>query len=418
MRISHSLSLPLFACIATIVGLTVCGDDAALGAAEAEDRQAAYNASGVDVESSDLTERVGSQWEVATHKRTQVSLLQEVEDQREPTSEASGAFLDVPLPKEEGDGIWGEIEAPDDPVKMGTCSIHMSFVDALTQQAVASTAWLYRLDAPANDNCSRGDQLQTTVDVPVEGHWFSLLRKGRYGLVPTAMARSGEQLPEFEVVEDRSRERFELAVAQERTAWLRVHDGYRDWLDTLRVARLPARQSWTSDVYAPWRKHRDMLAANGYLTDSEIETMSETLFDSLDFRDVESEEAGFALGPASESKSQARIEHRFDARLPESNHILRELRLESRERMELVAAIVLMNEVFDRILLPDGRRGQDVIEHVEVISHARNVRASFHLDCWLQSTLDIRVTVPGYEKMSYEWQLSTGGLTAIVLESL
>jgi hypothetical protein len=84
-------------------------------------------------------------------------------------------------------------------VERGDCAISLRVLDAETEQPVASTVDLWRLDAPGNEHWTAGDQLQATADVPVEGARIEALPAGVYRPVCLAARYSAEDPPPVRV---------------------------------------------------------------------------------------------------------------------------------------------------------------------------------------------------------------------------
>ena len=119
-------------------------------------------------------------------------------------------------------------EADPEPVGHGDCTLDLRVFDAHTSQPVASSVQLWRLDVPATDTWTMGDQLQVSSEDPQGVFRFSNLPEGDYRIYALSARLGAESPPAFRVEgEITSVERF-IDMPRERHAVLHLYrpDGY------------------------------------------------------------------------------------------------------------------------------------------------------------------------------------------------
>lgn len=88
----------------------------------------------------------------------------------------------------------------------------------------------------------------------------------------------------------------------------------------------------------------------------------------------------------------------------------------SAEELEFVGVLAPMAAVLDHLLLPDGRRGHDIEEHVSAVCKARRRETLAPQEPW--RTLVVRVTakVPGFKELGFDWKPAEGAPRDRLLE--
>lgn len=183
--------------------------------------------------------------------------------------DASPVVIEEPLDPEE-DEDFEEISEepehllePEDPPETGECTLQLYLVDRETGERVAGTVELWRLDAPANEDWSRGDQLQTKFGVEPEGRLVEDLPAGVYRPYVQSTARGAEFAPSFAVQGRWTTQEVPVTRALLVEATLVVIDEQGERLETaeLQIGRLSSGGVATAP---PWRVERTLLATGNY----------------------------------------------------------------------------------------------------------------------------------------------------------
>ncbi len=186
--------------------------------------------------------------------------------------EALDAFpvaLEEPLDPEE-DEDFEEISeepaytaVPDDPPERGECTLQLYLVDRWSGERVPGSVELWRLDAPANEDWSRGDQLQATFGVEPEGRVVEDLPAGVYRPYVQSAARASEFAPPFAVQGRWTTQEVPVARALlvESTLVMIDEQGQRLEEAEIQVGRLSSGGVATAP---PWRVERTLLATGNH----------------------------------------------------------------------------------------------------------------------------------------------------------
>ena len=155
------------------------------------------------------------------------------------------------------------LPVPDDPPETGECTLQLYLVDRETGQRIAGKVELWRLDAPANEDWSRGDQLQTTLGVEPEGRVVEDLPAGVYRPYVQSAARASEFAPSFAVQGRWTTQEVTVtrALLVESTLVMIDEQGQRLEAAEIQVGRLSSGGVATAP---PWRAKRTLLATGNF----------------------------------------------------------------------------------------------------------------------------------------------------------
>lgn len=136
-----------------------------------------------------------------------------------------------------------ERHGPPDPVEPGSCALELALFDRRTGAPLASEVVLWRLNAPANDAWSRGDQAVARARVEEGGTRFEDLSPGDYRAVCMAERAAAPDPPAFRVGGRVTRVRLDLDTPVDRDVRVVLVDERGDPVQRVQVQR---RVRWSS----------------------------------------------------------------------------------------------------------------------------------------------------------------------------
>ncbi len=170
---------------------------------------------------------------VAPNSEFQSGALQRMQEPFKPTREA--AAVEEPIIEEEpsepsvDDDIEGSISSWEarqrywelDPLQKGSCTLSLTFYDAVSRQAVSGDARLWRLGVPANEWWTEGDRSHGRLKVKDGLVTVEDLPPGRYRAYAHFAQRGADSAPEFLVEGDLTS--IEIPVEMPRPRLARLH---------------------------------------------------------------------------------------------------------------------------------------------------------------------------------------------------
>ena len=324
-----------------------------------------------------------------------------------PPAEADAA----PAPKDpEPEIVSFEVvgSPPPDPVQLGAAALDLELVDAATEQPVASTVELWRIDAPESEHWTSGDQLQDQAQVPVEGWLFTNLPEGRYRVVCQAQVW-GDAAEEVEVRAPRTRFSLSIALPREFRVRLDVRNRFGVQVPSLSLATA----GWEAlDSQDAWRGERGLKSAAG--TAIGFGSFSGSRAGARRWTSPTSQPPeGFDLGVFREAD---RVHHRREVReyrTPDGSRL--SVRIPPRRDSDLDLVVVALSsaEVEPLVRVPPGWAGQ---LEMTVVGNAVEREESLRGAAWERAPVKLRVDGPGLRKFSDTWRAADGELPSIVLE--
>jgi len=294
-------------------------------------------------------------------------------------------------------------------------------VNRTTGESVASPVYLWRLDAPENENWGRGDQLQATVQVPVEGATIRDLPAGRYRARCAAEAEVGGDPPSFRVQGSWTEVVLELAVPRTYPAYVRLFDELGVELE-LAELRTDSTISETKDVEHPgWLDRREPKPEGVYEVLELVVWEGDLLCDydgglPWSWSEVHAGPLGFQVGWIGQDTRAFRTRHRFRLRGKGGSEVKIEFDGALGGPPQLLGVSVDRRSVEDHLFLPDGSPAAGVLaDRLEISSAARSpdgdAGGGTSEGWWLE--VPIRVQLTGhdeYEDLDFSFRLADGAL--------
>lgn len=334
------------------------------------------------------------------------------------------------LPSGEGDApeatsdvTLEELPRPEDEIERGTCVLHITVVDE-RGEPMATTIDLWRIDAPATEHYTRGDQLQAeglSVQRDPPGIEIDELPEGMYRAFLHGLAKTLEDPPSFRVEGARTSIELEMPQRRLRKIALRVldHEGSQV-LEGIRRMHGQSVHAWNDDTRPPWLQPRTLKpapegttweatgsggrfgSASGRYGPEPVETTLGTPFAWGSFRD------------------DGRVERRS-----RSTQFTRKGWSSLRAKLSgsvghdhtLVGVQVPVEPIARAILLPTGERADKQPKaRVRIESNAVLEAALETSTSWLDLPIEISAEVPGYKKLKHTFTLREGWPRSLTLE--
>jgi len=293
---------------------------------------------------------------------------------------------------------------PPDPVDRGHCAVLLRVLDAETEQPVASTVDLWRLDAPGNEHWTAGDQLQATAEVPVEGVTLEDLPAGVYRPVCLAERYCADDPPPVRIEGPLTEITFRIAVPRQLYAYVKVVDlrgvpvptggvrggSSRRWGDRTRT---PA---W-SRPRAP-RKGEAVLILGGGGGGGGSRS-------SLPPKQIPQPAEGFRLGPFREDAKKSAVRHLYTIEIEGCTKVLVSVPGVTTDGSTFLGLSVPLATVPGDLRMPDGRTIAEAGGKVSATFIAVALDASAPAPPLSGHPFHIYVTVPGFKDLSFEHRL-------------
>jgi hypothetical protein len=291
---------------------------------------------------------------------------------------------------------------PPDPVERGECAILVRVLDAETERPVASTVDLWRLDAPANEHWTAGDQLQVTVEVPAEGARIEALPAGVYRPVCLAARFSAEDPPSVRVEGPCTEVALRILVPRTFEARVRVIDAHGEPHRVGSVGR--ASRTWRDRERAPaWRKPRaprdgergaDMWIGGGGGGTAGWRS-----------RGVPQPAEGFRLGPFSEDSKLSQVRYHVTVAIEGCNHVRVAVPGTATDGLTFLGLAVPFATIPDDLRMHDGRTIAEAGGKVSTSFRAVELDASAPAPLLSDRPFSIYVSVPGYKPLDFDHRL-------------
>jgi hypothetical protein len=304
-----------------------------------------------------------------------------------PRAPAAGPPVEAPI---------GELRLvenpPEDPLPSGECTLLLRLVDADSGEPIREWVDLWQLDAPGNEDWTRGDQRRFGKIVPKTGLRVAGLPEGRYRIFCDHQRASAEDPPAFAVAGSCTdvvvvvprprifevRLRIYSASGHPIRDALRVDRGYSD----SRATRVPE-----------WVRPREL--RDGFAAES-CPAIASCCYHPGTPRPVAAASAGFHVGRVLEDQRRNRKEtdHAFliDGLCP----VRLKLRGDVARNRTYVGVAVPEEPLRACVLLPDGARATTAGARVAVFCRARLDRS------WYEIPVTVRAWLEGYEDLEFE----------------
>lgn len=293
----------------------------------------------------------------------------------------------------------GEAPAlPPDPAERGECAMLVRVLDAETQQPIASTVDLWRLDAPGNEEWTAGDQLQLTAEVPAEGARLEALPAGFYRPICLAERFSAEDPPPVRVEGPLTEVTFRILMPRKLHACVKVVD--------VRGAPLPkgsvrqGSRTWHNRWRDPaWRKPRALRGAkrNVYL---QLGGGGGGAY--VRAKGIPQPPGGFRLGPFAEDSKQSEVRYHVTVAVEGCNDVRVAVPGAATDGLTFLGLAVPFATVGGELRMQDGRTVAEAGGKVWASFKAVALDASASAPLLSDLPFHIDVTVPGYKPVAFE----------------
>ncbi len=309
---------------------------------------------------------------------------QEVEPAEEPPPSELSA--DFELPEEE---FEEEFEELPDPVETGDCTLFLSLVEAATFHPVESGVYLWRLDAPENDNWARGDQLQTSLHVPKSGAFVYELPAGRYRARCGREVHGRDDPPAFLVEGSRTNVTLEIVLPIAHPVYLRIFDEtgleIREAHGGMRAHSLRTR----SPGDPAWRTPRRPRVA-GFM-DIEWEEEIGFAFTTHPWPPQRAGLHGFHLGDIHGGDRESVTTRHVQLRVDGKSEVCFYRIDEAHGPVHLVSVVVDRERLLEGVLLPDGTSAAELGEALRIEAEYVNGGDDAEPEPWRDVPIHIRL---------------------------
>lgn len=313
-------------------------------------------------------------------------------------------------------GGFGALDAPDDPVEAGPCTLALRVLDT-EGSPISTTLDLYRLDVPARGFYGRGDQLQQRVTLSArEGRTVvDGLPRGRYRAFLHGLAHDAEDPPAFSVRGARTHVDLVLAAKPGTHAGhLRVFDsGGRE----VHEGRLQRRGlCYSSDSASPpgWVQERELAAAPRghewlFTPPSRLGTTVGIGCHASRPRVRAMQGVGFSLGTIEDDSRASRRSRDFTFERKGLSEVDATLRGSVRRDHTLIATQVPLAWLRDMVRFPEGTKEDDRAP-IEVRARSTAVRLAGRdpHEAWLDAPIEVEFKCLGFEPLEFTFTLREG----------
>lgn len=298
--------------------------------------------------------------------------------------------MEDPPPEEQAPLPTGS-KLPDDPIETGPCALELALYDADSGAALKGKIHLYRLDAPGNEDWTRGDRLQAVITVPVEGATILNLPAGQYRPHCITQRYPGFDLAPLEVSGSLTRCAMRVAMPRISAAWLIVHDETSRAIEegTLRGHR---RTQSSRSLNPAWLQERKLREPDRYIR---IGGGWGSGRGGSRRRRAVAEDGRYQLGRYAEDIWDRHVKVGWTWGAQGRTEVYARLDLERWTEKTFVGVSVPLNWVHDSVLMPDGGFAID---------------AGAKIRTWCPAVTDdtepvikVLVELKGYEKLSFEF---------------
>jgi len=300
-------------------------------------------------------------------------------------------------------------ELPEDPIELGDCGLYLRAVAAETHEPLRTHVWLYRLDAPANELYGRGDQLQTSFDLPEGGRWIERLPAGSYRAICGDQVQGASDPPAFGVAGPHTEVELRLRVPPVGRARLLLFDLHGapvevvEWYGCIST-------SWGSDVpHAGWVQARPFIVEGDLFYE---ETSCSGMADEIEqpTRRLEADPSGFDFGSVRAATRGGGGETRHELGWPAHNRVEVPVSWEGRGEPTRVAVLVPLGEIAGALWLDDGGRPDPSLLEIQATCLARRIDDLPQEAPWRAVSIGVSVSYPGHSSLSFEWTPGEGAL--------
>lgn len=329
-----------------------------------------------------------------------------------PEQEPEPAVLDVartPVPVAVDVDLRGTALA--DPVLIGNCALVLTLVDRRTRRRMASEITLWRIDAPASGNRTRGDQPQHQVKVPSNGMRFEHLVAGDYRAVCHAERADASDPPAFRVEGRETRVTLELALPAKRRAWLVLYDEDGSLIREAEM-RVGARISRPKVVGTrDWVKRRKILGATQKSAGNPRRSGgSRSDSTHRSWVGVRAGVKGFDLGSFPGDPRHVHVHQAIEFRVRDGRSATVHVHGKHHGERVYYSVMPRRGRVLDALELPGRNNGHAIAKEVTVEGRELLAGQVTTGEPWREVPIYVLVHHPDYQRLSFTFRLGDGPL--------
>jgi hypothetical protein len=289
-------------------------------------------------------------------------------------------------------------KGPVDPVETGTCSLLLKIVDAATNEPVRTEVVLWRLDAPANEHWTQGDQIQARK---LAGHGlvrFDELPAGDYRAVCERRRVPAEDSRVIQVQGKLTEETIAIHMPRKFRVYLKVFDLEGDLVTKGRIERWGGDSRVRTKRIPDWyRPRRPVGPDDGRFSISEtVQTSSHSAAKPWDSTATEQ---GFFLGELEENSYSWQLAYGFAVRVPGGCAVRARIDGDFESGTAYVGITVPVDPILERILVPDGKRADKSGAYVRIWTQAIRDDGTPPLDRLRRETVRVSAVLRGYRAL-------------------
>ncbi|MCK6458603.1 MAG: hypothetical protein L6Q95_01755 [Planctomycetes bacterium] len=319
-------------------------------------------------------------------------------EREEPAAEAPEPAPGEAAPAPEAPSVRG------DPVERGECAIFLRVLDAKTEQPVASTVDLWRLDAPGNGDWTAGDQLHVTAEVPAEGARLEGLPAGVYRPVCLAARYSSDDPPPFLIEGALTEVAIRAETPRSLYAYVKVVDPRGVPMPTGGV-RGGYHRGWTDRERRPaWTTGR-LPRGGGVASSLPARVGGRGGTRSSSTKPVPQPAEGFRLGPFPEDTKKSAVLHYFTVQVEGCGDVRVAVPGTAADGSTFLGLSVPLATVPGDLRMRDGRTIAEAGGKVSATFVAVPLDASAPAPLLSDRPFHVYVAVPGFKDLSFEHRL-------------
>lgn len=323
----------------------------------------------------------------------------------------AGLPSNTPDPEKDFDGV-------SDPVQTGECTLEIKFMDSKDFRPVSGRVQLWRLNAPANERWSNGDQLQVETIARQGLLTIEELPEGQYRLHPLFARKGSSAQAAFTVSGEFTTIDCMVEMPSTQDVAVKI---YRLDQSTFLATGEPVetkRLGWsiTGRPIDPQWQQRRIEKATGQPLPQTI-SQKKGSGSKRPWRKQTVNDLGVRFAELAEGDRQSMRTYRFQLRNGSRESMRLNLEHKGRDT-QYVALFLSADELQDCLVFPEGQSPQDLRKNfiIDSSSVPFNPDSGQTLDSALQQVeVEIHFLAVGFKGVSFKWKPADGPLPKIQL---